>query len=265
MCLCLIANPYTNGFFLFNYFYVNDILQILLLLIGLWLIDEDRFVWFSLVGLVGAFFREIVPFLFLAGIARSVFERNVHWKKGWRWLLVGLPGLVVWIWIRALVQPSDPDFTLVFSLLDSLSKHLSPENWIRLLLHPFLPITFILLVYYRRCTEVFAKNMHFVVLVLLVVVSTAFGGDTERLMAPAFIVVYFLVANALTAVNKKHLPIALSTIVLGSLAVSPHFLFAGGAWQSSKESYYAWCQAIQFAVGITFVVLKRQSLPDSDN
>jgi hypothetical protein len=92
-------------------------------------------------------------------------------------------------------------------LLEALAayggKATSPEAWLRLLIIPFIPLTFVPLVFVEQARSFMRQRPYAVAYVLLVLASTLFGQNNERLMAPAFVIVYWLMGAVLQDVRRS--------------------------------------------------------------
>jgi hypothetical protein len=79
-----------------------------------------------------------------------------------------------------------------------------PTVWLNLLVRPFTPLTFLLIVFLRDTLDFFRGRKHLLCLFFLVALSTLFGRDTTRLMAPAFVVFYVPLAVILQRHIKEN-------------------------------------------------------------
>lgn len=184
------CNRHFLGFVVWDYFQIADALSLLLLVVLFWAMRDRRWAVFAAALLLGAATKETalltVP---VAGV--YLWERRRPWSE-WRAAgLAMLPGLAAFAAVRALV-PFAGGQTLLDAFLSSVPKLASGRTWLRLLGNAFCPLTLLPVVFFEETVAFFKEHKHALVFVLLVFVSTLFGLNNERLMAPAFVVVYVL-------------------------------------------------------------------------
>ena len=130
------------------------------------------------------------------------------------------PALVVFALLRLLIDA--PGYSLTQALLAYAPKLLSVETWFRLLVNPFIPLTLLPLIYLPRTIAFFRNKKYLLVFLTLVLLSTLFGINNERLLAPAFVVFYWLIGVILEQeiAQGKRIPGLL--IVVCALIASIH-------------------------------------------
>ena len=79
-----------------------------------------------------------------------------------------------------------------WAFLKYLVHFVQPDTLFRRLVNAFVPFSFLPIIFLRETKDLLVKYKHMGAFYLLVFISTVFGGDAERLMAPAFIVFYVL-------------------------------------------------------------------------
>ena len=196
---CAVAlfvwNKQLFGFAVWNFFQVNDTLSLLCLVLLFWVLWRERWVAFAIVLFLGAFTREtallMVPTAFV-----YLLERGRWQEKGRALLLAVIPGVAAFLFLRWLIQPAAGRGLLDAFLLHA-DKVTSVETWFRLLINPFIPLSLIPLVFVEQTVSFVRQNKHMALFFLLVLAGTLFGGNNERLMAPAFVVFYLLIAEIL--------------------------------------------------------------------
>jgi hypothetical protein len=218
--LLLVLNRSLFGYNAWNYFQLNDNLSLLALVALFWALQRRQWVAFAAVLLLGALARE-TALLMIPTAAVYLWERGASRRQ---WLALGLaalPALAATALLRWLIVPGG-GMGLLAALASYSHKLLEPESWFRLLVAPWMPLTLLPLLFWRRTIGHFrAERWHQVVFVLLVLGSTLFGQNNERLMAPAFIVFYGLLASLWTETTSQRprwlLPVTLGLAFLGSL------------------------------------------------
>lgn len=193
--LLFLLNRHLFGFIIWDYFQVDDALALLFLILLLWALRGDRpmhWTFFGVVLALGALTRETtllaipVAFVYLA-------ERRQLAARGNYLIVAILPALTMFLGLRLLIQPAG-GLTLFEAFLRSAPKILDPSTLFRLFINPFIPLVFLPLIFFRTTLRFLRDHIYLLVYVLLVFISALFGSNNERLMAPAFIVFYLLVA-----------------------------------------------------------------------
>jgi hypothetical protein len=216
----LVMNKHLFGISAWNFFQVKDTLSLVFIAAAMLAMHRGRWPLFSAALLGGALTGELamimVPVLFVflaernafcagngtgdgrATAAREGYERPAG-HPGWvRPALACLPGLAAFAAIRLLV-PSSGGIGLIESALRYGVKLRHPMVWYALLANPFIPLTFIPLIFFRESALFLRRNLHLAAYFLLVLASASFGSNNERLMAPAAIAFYALIAFIIDA------------------------------------------------------------------
>jgi hypothetical protein len=196
-------NKYLFGLTVWDYFQINILSSSVYVLILFWAIFKERWAVFGLVMLLGAATRETVM-LMVPTTFFYLFEKRelrTKWKKA---AIAMLPGIVVFFLLRALI-PAAGGLGLVDAFLKYSTKLASGEALARLLLNSFIPFTFLPFVFWKT-TRSFLEGKKYVLFWLAVVfVSSMFGGNNERLMAPTFLVFYWYVGVLLQDLHLDNL------------------------------------------------------------
>ena len=214
-------NPYVFGFPAFNPFQIGDALALVLIVLAFSALVDRRWLLYALALAVGVLAREPVLLVLPAGFV-FLWERGTLRSDGLRCLVASLPALVVFLLLRVLLPADGPG--LLVLLVDHAVKASDPVTWYRLLVNAWAPLSFIPLVFFRTTRVFVRRHLYLVAFAVLVLASALFGGDQERLVAPAFITVYALVGYVL----QRHMWTRLARIVLVLAAVvtSLHHLTA---------------------------------------
>ncbi len=188
-----LCNKHLFGMSAWNYFQVKDSISLLVITSSFIAMLRGRWALLSLLLLVGSLNGEsaviMAPVLLL-----YLFDRK-RARGEWGRALCGLlPALAAFVLIRLLVSAPGGE-NLVETFLHYSPKLGSPGTWVGLLLNPFVPLTFIPLLYYRDTLSFLGENRYMALYLLLVFASTLFGSNNERLMAPAFIVFYAFIGR----------------------------------------------------------------------
>lgn len=219
----LAFNPYAFGFFAFNYFQLADVLALLALLAAFAALQRERWGWLALALALGVLAREPAV-LVIPAVPVLLGSRRAR-PRAWRDAsLAVLPALLLFVGLRLAVEPAGGP-GLLQTFLNASGKAARPETWYRLLINAWAPLSLLPLVFWGT-TRAFARaHPHLVLFALLVLASAFFGGDQERLVVPAFVAVYALVA----VIVERHLgahPAVRAVLVAGAFATSLHHLSA---------------------------------------
>lgn len=175
-------------------FHTNDSLAMLFLLLALWTMMARRWRLFSLALLLGALSRETWV---LAAPTAFVFlwERKLLRSDLGKLILATLPALFATVLLRTLLRAD------VVGSLEPLQafarfapKILEPEFWVRQFANSLKPLSFLPLIFLGTTVRWARGNLFMVALILLTFGSSLLGSANERLMAPAFVPFYWLLA-----------------------------------------------------------------------
>lgn len=202
----VLLNRYVFGILLFNNFQLGDAMSLVLLMLLFLTMWEDRWAAFGVLLALGSLTREItilmVPVAFLYLLERR--QLSARWR---RVALAALPGVLIFVALRAFM-PSEGGRSLTEALVAFSYKLYTPESLFRGFVNTFLPFTLIPLVYFRQTVAFFRERKYLLGYLALVYLSTTFGANEERLVAPAFIVFFTLLGFILEGVRAKRLTFA---------------------------------------------------------
>ncbi len=217
------ANKYLFGFPVWNYFHIDDILAEIELLGLAWSISSRKWTSFGVILMFGALTKE-TTLLMIPTAAACVAESHPG-KNEWRKLLLAvIPASAAAILLRIYVHAEGGN-NLVEAFSLYAEKFESPETWFRLLINSFIPLSLVPLISLNSTRKHFATRKYLLLYLILVVLSTFFGHNIERLMAPAAIVFYPLYAFVLEDCTERSFWIDVTMILLAIIA-SLHSLYA---------------------------------------
>lgn len=195
-------NRYLFGLTVWDFFQINDVLSLLCIVLLFWAMLDERWLIFAAVLLVGAATKEtvllMVPTVFVYLLEKKRLRTNI-----WRVALAMIPGLALFVLIR-LLAPVAGGRGLFQAFLAYSGKLGSVEAWLRLLIIPFLPLALVPLVFFEETRSFFRRRAYALVYVFLVLASTLFGQNNDRLMAPAFVVIYWLLGVILMWLRQQN-------------------------------------------------------------
>jgi hypothetical protein len=206
-------------------FHTNDALAMLFLLLALWTLLARRWGLFGLALLLGALSRETwvlavpVAFVFL-------WERRLLRSDLGKLALAVLPALVATVLLRILLQ-ADVAGSLepLQAFLRFAPKILEPEFWVRQFANSLKPLSFLPLIFLGTTLRWGRANLFMVALILLTFASSLLGSANERLMAPAFVAFYWLLALVIQENIWPHRGM-LAIIAVATFASTLHYWYA---------------------------------------
>ena len=191
----LIFNEYFFGVTLFDYFQINDLLTLIFLIGLFWTMLRGRWLLFGMFLALGVLARETA--LLMIPVALVYLFETHRLRREWvPFACAAAPGVAIFGLIHLLV-PVSGGRGLLEALWFYHAKLISPVIWFRLLVNSFIPLTLLPVVFFKHTWEFFTRRKYALLFVGLVLASTFFGSNNERLMAPAFIVFYPLIAAIL--------------------------------------------------------------------
>ena len=218
-----IFNKHFFGFTSWNYFHINDLLTNIFIIAMFWSMLEGRWPLFAVAMLFASLSRE--TFLLMIPTAAVYLFEGGRFRREWRGLLGAvLPALAAFAALRLLVQP-EGGMTLLEAFATFSEKVKRFHGLYYLLVNPFVPLTIVPLVFIGSSAAFFRGRRHMLVYLGLVVFAALFGSNNERLLNPAFIVFYPLIAVIL---EERILPdrFLFWAIMAGGFLSSLHYLVA---------------------------------------
>lgn len=219
-------NKYLFGLTAWNYFQLCDVLSLIGLLGLFWAMETDRWLFFGIFMLASSLVRE-TSVLMLPVAVCFAWEKGLPMQR-WLAMLAGsTAGVAILVFLR-LVVPAEGGHSLFEAFAEHSPKLLSPAALYRQLINAFIPFSLLPLILYRETFSYFRQRRYLLLFFLGVFAATLFGSNMERLMAPAFIVFYPLMAALI-----DHLPaqwrrrVLASALALGFVAMFHHIY---GVW-----------------------------------
>lgn len=213
-----LLNRYVFGILLYNNFQLGDAISLVLLMLLFLTMWEKRWLSFGVLLALGSLTREVTilmaPVVFVYLLERGEFSAS------WRRVVTAvIPGAVIFVALRVVV-PSEGGRSLFEALAAFSYKLYTPESLFRGLVNTFLPFTLVPLVYLRETVAFFREHKYLIAYLALVYLSTTFGANEERLVAPAFIVFFTLLGFILEGVRAKRL--TFSVLLAAGFVASLH-------------------------------------------
>jgi hypothetical protein len=206
------------GFLVWDYFQLADLIALVCVLLLFDFLYREQWTAFCGALMVGVLTRETV-LLVLAAAPLYLREKRSSRESWIALLLASVPALAIFALLRASIEPRG-GLDLAQALSTHAPKLLSLGAWGRLLINSFLPVALIPFIAPRASVEFFSERRHLLGYIGVTMASTLFGTDMERLMAPAFVVVYLLVATLLDrelVCSRSYASLLILAGVIGSL------------------------------------------------
>ena len=194
--ILFVLNKQFFGFNIWNYFQLNDMLGMLILVILFGALFRRQWLLFGVALILGAMTREAAMIMIPVAVLYLWDEGSLK-EDGGRLLAAAAPGLILLVALK-LVMPAR-GFTILEAFQHYSVKAGSWRTWFYLFVNSVAPLTFLPLVFFRRTAAFFRTRRYALLFVLLVSLSAFFGSNNERLMAPVFIVFYWLIGDILMA------------------------------------------------------------------
>ena len=217
-----LLNPYLFGFNIFNAYHLGDLIAQLVVIGGLWLVLEARYVPFAALLALGVLAREPAVLVPVAGLALLAQQKRL-WNEGAVLVTAAAPAAFLFVALRLWI-PHEMGNSLAAALAMYAPLLVRPDVWYRLLINVWAPLTPLLILFSHTAWSFLRAKLYLVVLFMLVLASTFLGGDVERLMQPASVAVY----AAFGAVIARHLwrPTPVAILLVAGCAAHLHHLSA---------------------------------------
>jgi hypothetical protein len=233
----------TLGFQLYDYFQLNDTFALALLCWSAVAVMRRRWLLASCLILVSVPFRETLLVMVPAVLWLAWESRGTRRTK-----LVCAVGACLVIGEYALLLSAIPavgGVSLAHGFRMNVLKYAHLGNLFRLLFNTYVPLALIPLVFWRRSLAWLNARRWLVVLCLATVLSSNFGGDTERLLVPVFLVLLVMCAHLVEQVSHH------ASLLAGAALVAAVCASLGRVETQVRVPLSA---SIALSVGCTFAV-----------
>lgn len=223
--LFFLLNKHLFGVHVWSFFQLADLFAFLALTLLLWALEGGQWRLFAAAFIFGALSKE-TPLL-MAPVAGGYLWQQARAGGGMAWrgqaarLLAALaPGLLAFLALRWLLEPAG-GLDLAAAALRHAAKFAQASTWFRLFANPFLPFLFLPLLFWRQTLAFVRSRGHLLLLFGLTAASTLFGSNNERLMAPAFLLFYPLLAQIMQE-RMPNRPLLWLILLLCAMAAGLH-------------------------------------------
>jgi len=218
--LLFVMNKRFFGFTAWDYFQVNDLVALVSIVVGYRAALGRRWTTYAAALAIGCLAKES-PLLILPVAFVSLLETGDLRNEWRRAVAASVPALAVFGVLRFAIEPAGGR-GLVSAFVDAADKLAYGRTWFRLLVNAFAPVSLLPLVFWRETVGFFRKRRHGLVFFVLVFVSALFGINNERLMAPAAVVFYPLIAHILERRLLERRWFAVALVACGALSLLHH-------------------------------------------
>jgi hypothetical protein len=218
--IMFVLSKHLFGIGVWNIFQVKDTLSLALASLMFLALRHEKRSLFCVALTTGAAAGELallmIPVLFLYDFQKGRLPGK--WKST---IITVLPALIVFITIRLVIPPIG-GMSLFEAAIQYGGKLRYPMTWFGLLLNPFIPLAFLPLIFFRETAGFIRKNPDLSLFFILVLISAFFGSNNERLMAPASISFFALIAVILDREGMKGKMIRMMILSAGLLSSLHH-------------------------------------------
>ncbi len=228
LSILFIAGRHTFGFPAWYFYDVHDLLTHAIIPLFFLALKKNDFIIMSILLTVGVMNRETVLFL----VPPALFYYLIMLKdmqKGIRMIMSVLPAVIMFVALRFLiVTESGADSGLAYSLgkvrFNDSNKILDPVTYYRMI-DTFIPLTLIPLVFFKTTINFLKYNTHFLLFVVIYVLSSFLAGDTQRLIVPVFPVFFLLLGQIFEKISFKRTDQKIILFTACILSIPNHLIF----------------------------------------
>lgn len=198
----LSFSPHIVGAVFFNPFQLTDALSFVIIIGALIALQQRRDGVLAVILVVGALTREttliMIPVMLIARWMdphRSTSTLHVITRT----IRLAIPSLVTVAIVRNVMTPVNSGWETLGNLLIYSWKFTDATSWYRLVVNAVVPFAFLPFASRSIRQGILREQPHLVVLLILVAAASFVGKDVERLLAPAFPLVYLFLARMIDA------------------------------------------------------------------
>lgn len=191
-----ILNKYFFGFLVWDYFQLTDSICLVLFVGLFWAVEARKWMLFGLLLAVGAATKEIS--LVMIPVAALTIWRKPGRNETHKFFLSLLPAIIVFAIIRVLSEPSG-GVGLLDAFIHNVTKLVKIDKLGKMFVNVWAPISLVPLIFIKRTWAFFKDHSQCLLFLVLIYFASLFGSSTERLLAPAGIVVYWLLSDIISS------------------------------------------------------------------
>ncbi|MER2599873.1 MAG: hypothetical protein ABTQ73_10155 [Caldilineales bacterium] len=218
------TNTHLFGLTAWLTFHTNDSLALIFLLLSLWALLAARWGWMAVALALGALSRETWVLALPAAFVFLWQHKRLR-ADGWRLAAAALPALIITVLLRTLLRAEVVGSLEPWqALMRFAPKLLEPQFWVRQFANSLKPLSFLPLIFWPVTWRFLRAQWFMGVLVLATFASSLLGSANERLMAPAFIAFYWLLALIFTQIWQQRR--LLAVIAVACFVSTLHYWYA---------------------------------------
>ncbi len=225
-CVALVLyifNKHFFGFTTWDYYHVGDILLEISFIVLVWSMIRRGWAIFAVALALGTVTKEVA--LVMAPVAAlALVEARAFGREGWKFLWALVPAAACYFLLHHFIRPPVGP-TLQQAFAQNWTKVTSFDRIFHVVFNPFVPICLVPFVFLDRTLSLLRGRLHMLLLYILVLATTLFGTNNERLLNPAAVVVYPLIGVIAreSIVRSKW---AVAVVLVGGFLSSFHWLVA---------------------------------------
>lgn len=178
-----VFNRYFFQLQAWNYFQLTDIISNTIIFYSVILVRRNKIIKAALLLLLGVLSKEttlvVIPILLV-----NIFQKNISLKEKLILSQSIFPALALFILLRIFI-PTLGEENLLYQTAEESWKYLSINVWIKTWIIPFIPFSFIPIIFYKEFISFCKRNIDLTILFFFVGFTTMLGFDYERLAAPS--------------------------------------------------------------------------------
>ena len=247
------TNKYFFGLTVWDYFQLNNVLSLSLVLVMFWAMLTDRWKAFAAALFVGAFTRE-VSMMMLPVALFYLWQKGELRHSESRLVLLTAPAVIAFVLLRVLVPVTGGD-TLVMAIEKNVPMQMTLQGGFRWLVNSFAPLALMPLVFFGFTVHFFKERLYAILFILLVSTGLCFGMSTEMYMAPTFVIFYWLIGAIFQEYRWNW--ITISIVAVCCMAASMHHAIGRFPLPTDQATMLISVLALLVATAVSAVVRMR--------
>jgi hypothetical protein len=234
MTLTFILNRYFFQIHAWNYFQLTDLISNTVIFLSIISIISKRYILLGFLFSIGIMSKETV--LVIVPVVLFYLIQSKSKRKDWLYFSLSLlPGIFLFVFLRIFI-PTIGEEKLTAQIINESYKYFRIFVWAKVLIVPFIPFSFVPVIFYREFRKFISDNIYLFVLFLVVVLTAMLGFDYERLLSPA---APFLYAFAGIIIEKYFLDNSriLPVMIIGLMVIFNSFYHIAGIIRLPNSKY----------------------------
>ena len=188
-----VLNRYYFSFIAYDFYQLNDTISISCLWLSISFLKRRQLYWVLPIAMFGILAREIL--LIWIPVALYILYNEKNEIKEWGWVgMISLLLIIVFIGMRLMI-PAKGGIDIFQALTDDWNKIIDPWAIAKQLFVANTPLFLLPILFYKSLHSFIKEYPEILVLLVVTYLTTLFGHDYERLMAPAAPFIYLFTAE----------------------------------------------------------------------